>query len=161
MICVVDVDYQPAAVTAACVGVSTWTAEAARFETVVRTPGPAAAYTPGQFFERELPYLLGVLRGIGAVEAIVIDGYVWLAPGRPGLGAHLHAARGEPVIGVAKTSFAGATAFELLRGQSASPLYITAAGIDPAIAAANIASMAGPFRIPTLIKRADSLARGH
>ena len=49
------------------------------------------SYRPGQFS----------LRGLGL---LVVDGYADLNPGgRPGLGAHAHAAFGIPVIGVAKS----------------------------------------------------------
>ena len=47
----------------------------------------------------------------------------------------------------------------MTRGESATPLFITAAGIAAETAAAHVVAMHGPFRIPTLIKRADTLAR--
>lgn len=47
-----------------------------------------------------------------------------------------------------------------MRGTSTSPLFVTAVGIDPQVAADRVRDMHGPFRIPTLVKRADSLARG-
>ncbi|HEU0033433.1 MAG TPA: endonuclease V [Kofleriaceae bacterium] len=157
-----DVDYQPALVTTGCVGFEAWTDELAAIELVVRSRTAAAAYQPGAFFERELPYLLAALdRMPSPIDAIVIDGYVVLDGGRPGLGAHLHDRRREPVIGVAKTRFEGAPALEVTRGDSAKPLYITAIGIDAQHAAEHVRAMHGEFRIPTLIKRADSLARGH
>lgn len=63
---------------------------------------------PGSFLLRELPRLLEVLRPFRAavVHTIVIDGYVWLAKGRPGLGARPFEALGSSiaVVGVAKTS---------------------------------------------------------
>ena len=97
------------------------------------------------------------------VETIIVDGYVWLGPeNRPGLGAHLYEALGKqvPVIGVAKSMFRGATNAEaVLRGRSRRPLYVTAAGMDPVIAAKNIQGMHGPHRIPTLLKRVDQLCR--
>src|SRR5262249_41493557 len=97
-------------------------------------------------------------------DAIVIDGYVWLdGKGRRGLGAHLYEALDQsiPVIGVAKTRFAGAETFarQVIRGRSASPLWITAAGIGAAEAAGHIRAMHGEHRIPTLIGLADRLAR--
>jgi hypothetical protein len=47
-----------------------------------------AAYRPGRFFLRELPPLRAVLAGSGALDMVIIDGYVDLDPaGRPGLGA--------------------------------------------------------------------------
>ena len=129
-------------------------------EQVVRSAEPAAAYELGKFFERELPYLRAALAGFGAVDLAIVDGYVWLDRGRPGLGAHLHAAIGVPVVGIAKTHYAGADAIAVTRGESATPLFITAVGLDPAVAVAQVVAMHGPFRIPTLIKRADTLARG-
>jgi len=47
----------------------------------------------------------------------------------------------------------------VLRGDSRRPLYVTAAGLDPAAAALHVRSMHGPFRIPTLLKRVDQLCR--
>jgi deoxyribonuclease V len=94
---------------------------------------------------------------------IIIDGYVWLGAQRPGLGAHLYESlqRRAAVIGVAKTRFVRAEpARMVLRGRSRSPLYVTAAGMDLAEAASHIRAMHGPYRIPTLLKRADQLSRG-
>jgi deoxyribonuclease V len=64
------------------------------------------------------------------------------------------------VVGVAKRRFAGATdAVPVYRGLSRTPLYVTAEGISAVEAAHRVASMQGPHRIPTLLKRADHLAR--
>lgn len=168
MIGCVDVDYRDTGVTAACVGAEGWSAELARIEVVVRSPGRPAAYQPGAFYERELPYLLEVLERMPPLELVVVDAYVWLGPDQPGLGKRLHDARGGIVVGVAKTRFAGAEAsdgaarvIEVRRGDSDRPLYVTAVGIDPDAAAAHVAAMHGEFRIPTLLRRADALARGH
>jgi deoxyribonuclease V len=125
-----------------------------------------APYVPGSFFLRELPCLLAVLEqvpgGPGAVELIVVDGYVWLdGAGREGLGAHLfrHLEGRTPVVGVAKTSFAGAAALPVLRGTSKRPLWVTAAGVAPEDAVSWVASMHGPHRVPTLLQRVDHLCR--
>jgi deoxyribonuclease V len=158
----VDVDYREREVVAAAVGFASWTADEAVAEVVVTSDAPPAAYEPGRFFRRELPHLLGVLALlVPPFEAIVIDGYVWLDVGNKGLGAHLYTALGEtaPVIGVAKTSYAGASAIEVVRGGSARPLYVTAAGIDAALAADHVRAMHGEHRIPTLLKRVDQLCR--
>lgn len=162
MIVCVDVQYDPTAITAALVGFQVWTDAVAALEIVdAHLPDPAP-YVPGAFFERELPYLAAlIVRVAEPIEAIIIDGYVWLGPDRPGLGVHVHERFAIPVIGAAKSRFRGATPVPVIRGASLQPLLITAIGIDPAIAAAHIAAMHGPFRIPTLIKRADSLARRH
>lgn len=122
-----------------------------------------APYQPGQFWRRELPPLRAVLAGVGRLALLVVDGYADLDPaGRPGLGAQAHAEFGVPVIGVAKTAFHGAThAVPVLRGASARPLFVTAAGMPAAEAAVLVRRMAGRFRLPDALRRADALARGH
>lgn len=121
-----------------------------------------APYRPGRFFERELPALRAVLTDSGGLALVVVDGYVDLDPhGRPGLGAHLHADLNVPVIGVAKTAFRSAThAIEVRRGAATRPLYVTATGVPVEEAAALVARMAGPYRMPEALRRADALARG-
>jgi len=84
---------------------------------------------------------------------------------RAGLGRHLAdalAARGVNalVVGVAKTRFAGAEALEVCRGASASPLFVTAAGVASDVAANDVRRMHGDYRVPTLLRRVDTLARG-
>jgi deoxyribonuclease V len=119
-------------------------------------------YEPGRFFVRELPAVRAVLAKADALDALVIDGYVDLDPdGRPGLGAHLHAEVGIPVIGVAKSAFrAAAHAIAVHRGTAIRPLYVTAAGVPVEEAADMIAGMAGQHRIPDALRRVDRLARG-
>jgi deoxyribonuclease V len=92
----------------------------------------------------------------------VVDGYVDLDPGgRPGLGARAHEALAIPVIGVAKSAFRTAThAIPVLRGASKRPLFVTSAGIPRADAAELVRLMAGRFRVPDALRRADQLARG-
>jgi deoxyribonuclease V len=87
-------------------------------------------YRPGEFYLRELPPLRAVLDGCSGLGLLVVDGYADLDPdGRPGLGAHAHAEFGIPVIGVAKSRFRTAThAVPVVRGSSARPLFVTAAG---------------------------------
>jgi deoxyribonuclease V len=150
MIVAVDVDYRATEVVAAAVGFTAWTDEHAALEVVVTSDAPPAPYEPGQFYRRELPHIQSVLALIAPpLTAIVVDGYAWLGPNR-GLGAHLYDAleHAAAVIGVAKTQFAGATAVEVIRGTSTRPLYITAAGIDAAEAAAHVLSMHGEHRVP-------------
>ena len=169
MIGCLDVDYRDTGVTAACVGAEAWTDELARVEVLVRSPGRPAAYQPGAFYERELPYLLEVLARMPPLDVIIVDAYVWLGPDQPGLGKRLHdALGGGPIVGVAKTRFAGADAgtgpfavVDVRRGDSDRPLHVTAMGMDPAEAARLVAGMHGEFRIPTLLRRVDALARGH
>jgi deoxyribonuclease V len=155
------VHYDDVGARAALVG-----ADDRRFSLITRTRAvtvPAAApYRPGEFYRRELPPLRAVLPAAGELALIVVDGYVDLDPdGRPGLGAHVQAEFGVPVIGVAKTAFGAAThAAPVLRGQSSRPLYVTAAGMTIADAAGLVAEMDGRFRLPDALKRVDRLARG-
>ncbi len=118
-------------------------------------------YQPGQFYLRELPPLHAALDGLSGMAMLVLDGYADLDPdGRPGLGAHAHAEFAVPVIGVAKSAFRTAThAIPVLRGTSTRPLYVTAAGMPRADAADLVRRMAGRYRMPDALRRADILAR--
>jgi deoxyribonuclease V len=165
-IAAVDVDYagDGASARAACVVARGWT-DSRAVEERVAAIGAVAPYRPGHFFERELPCILQVLTLVREQPAVVIiDGYVTLdAGGSPGLGAHLYErlSREVAVVGVAKRPFRGASmATEVFRGASARALFVTALGIDVADAAQRVAAMHGAHRIPTLIGRADRLARG-
>jgi deoxyribonuclease V len=124
---------------------------------------PAAApYRPAEFWRRELPPVRAVCQGVAGLALIVVDGYVDLSPtGQPGLGAHVHAEFGVPVIGVAKTFFRTAVhAAQVRRGRSARPLFVTAIGIERRDAARFVAQMTGQYRIPDALRLADRLARG-
>jgi deoxyribonuclease V len=118
-------------------------------------------YRPGEFYLRELPPLRAVLADVSGLGLLVIDGYADLDPaGRPGLGAHAHAEFAIPVIGVAKSRFRTAThAVPVVRGSSARPLFVTAAGMPSADAADLVRRMAGRYRLPDALRRADTLAR--
>lgn len=122
--------------------------------------GPAAPYQPGQFYRRELPLILTALTDfhLPDIEAIIIDGYVYLdADGRLGLGGHLYRELGAqiPVVGVAKSYFRDNNAIPVLRGKSSKPLYVTACGIAPEMAAEQLAGMAGPYRMPDILATVD------
>lgn len=156
---VTDVAYRDDVGCAAAIVADRWQAQfPTEVHAALRTP--VAPYVPGAFRERELPCLLGVLDGL-APEVVVVDGYVWLdAADRPGLGAALHEALGVPVVGIAKTAFHGSPhAAQVLRGDSRVPLYVTAVGLPLAQAAAAVAAMHGPHRLPTLVGLADHTAR--
>lgn len=162
MLACVDVDYQEKGAVAACVLFRSW-GDAGSAEERVEAIARVEPYQPGQFYRRELPCLLSVLRTVAEpLEAVVVDGYVWLKDETtPGLGAYLYEALGRdvPVIGVAKTRFAGAAAEAVRRGDSRRPLYVSAIGIDRQTAAQYIQAMHGPYRIPTLLRRVDQLCR--
>ena len=163
MIACTDVDYRAGEGVAGCVLFRDWQDAHSADEIVARVK-QVESYEPGHFFKRELPCILEVLGRVTCVlDAVIVDGYVWLNQEQgPGLGAHLYRALMEriPVIGVAKTRFAQeAPATPVFRGRSKRPLYVSAAGMDPSEAAANIKAMHGPFRIPTLLGRVDRLCR--
>lgn len=123
-------------------------------------------YVPGSFYKRELPCILKLIKQIdlSRIEVIVVDGYVYLADdGRLGLGSYLYYELKEkiPVIGVAKSYFHwdDKLVTKVYRGKSHRPLYITAVGLDRNSAASAIQSMAGEYRIPTLLKLLDQETR--
>ncbi|MBN2497167.1 MAG: endonuclease V [Deltaproteobacteria bacterium] len=165
MLLCVDVHYGESRAVVGCVGFADWAAPASSLELVVRSEKPPEAYEPGKLYLREMPYILGAVAQIerlGQIELLIVDAHAWLDEDRPGLGAHLHAALDGrcPVIGVAKSPFRGSSALPVLRGDSRSPLFVSAAGMDAGLAAERVAAMHGEHRVPTLIRRADQLARG-
>lgn len=165
MIACLDVDYSTDRTCAACVVFDDWASEIPASEHVERlNPVDAAEYRAGEFYLRELPALLAVLKRIdvGSLNALLVDGYVWLSQQRPGMGQHLYAALNSavPVIGVAKNPFAGNdVAHAVTRGQSSKPLFVTAQGRDPDLAARQVAAMHGDYRVPTMLRRVDQLCR--
>lgn len=163
MILAVDVHYRYNLAMVGGVTFSDWTAqqEDALYRSALRT---AADYIPGAFFRRELPCILHLLREHAiAPGTIVVDGFVYLdGLGAPGLGRHLYdaLAGGTPVIGVAKhRRFKTPDETKVYRGRSKTPLYVTSVGIPLQQAKALIVSMHGPYRIPSLLKKADQLSR--
>src|SRR6184192_1159629 len=128
MLLCLDVHYEDRGATTACVGFSTWSDADSALELVVRSRSMPAPYEPGQFYKRELPHLLGALDRLPKgtkVEAVVVDGHVWLATNQPGLGGRLYEAldRRVPVVGVGKSPFLGGDAVPILRGTSRHPLF--------------------------------------
>lgn len=166
MILALDVAYTgDAQGYAVAIAFAEWTA-AAPAATYAATVAPVPPYEPGAFYKRELPCLLAVLAQVDLAEVscVVVDGYVTLgAEGRPGLGQHLYEALGGrvPVVGVAKTKFAGVApqVVAMLRGQSQNPLYVTSVGLPVGEAARLVASMHGEYRFPTLLKLLDELTK--
>ncbi len=164
MLLAVDVCYHEEEDLARVAGLlfADWTAATAELE-LTRTHGGLRPYRPGAFFERELPCILPLIaevRSERALAAIIVDGYVDLGGGHPGLGRHLFDALegGCSIVGVAKSEFRGAEAVPLLRGTSRRPLWVSATD-DPKAAAGRVASMHGESRMPTLLRAVDQLAR--
>ena len=163
MLVAVDAHYSADRSTAGCVVFTDWSDSSPSAEHTATVPCHEP-YEPGALYRRELPAIQAVVDRLPATPSVIIvDGYVWLDAQRTrqGLGAHLFDALGGDVaiVGVAKNPFPGSMAREVIRGQSSRPLFVTTAGIDEAGAAAAIASMHGQNRLPTLLLRADHLAR--
>lgn len=164
---ILDVHYRGKGARAACVLAGSWEAGTPT-STYFKEVDAVEPYEPGSFFRRELPCLLAVLRLIPSPpDAVVVDGYVWLSStGRPGLGARLHEAleRRIPVVGIAKSAFAGVEScpavVPVFRGGSRNPLFVTAVGMEPEVAGQCVRRMAGKHRIPGLVRITDRLSRG-
>ena len=163
LILVADVDYETEG--RARVGgllFSGWEAETPDEQYFLELPVPAA-YESGSFYKRELPCILELWRQADPTpEVLLIDGYVWLGRGQPGLGGHLYTAlEGKvTVVGIAKNPYSGnEEAIHVHRGESDRPLFVTAAGIRPEEAAKCVERMHGSYRWPTLVKKVDRLCR--
>jgi deoxyribonuclease V len=164
MIVAVDVQYTVDNAIAGGVVFNSWQDEEALKE-CISVIEDVAAYEPGEFYKRELPCILRLLAEHRLEpDCIVIDGYVYLdGHSKAGLGRHLFDALhgAVPVLGVAKKRYMDiGPQFELVRGASSRPLYVTAVGLDLEQAKGYVLSMHGVHRLPTLLKRVDRLCRG-
>lgn len=119
-------------------------------------------YESGQFYKRELPCLLALIKNLKELpKYIIVDSYVYLNDNL-GLGGYLYEALNKEVIiiGVAKAPFTDiSSATQIFRGDSKKALYITSAGIQQEEAKELIKNMHGKFRIPTMIRLADRIGR--
>ena len=183
MILAVDVHYYNKHAVVAGVGFECWNDQDPKYH-YVSAIDQTEDYMPGEFYRRELPCILKVpyylveshkVWGATAIilkllnehelspTYILIDGYVYLdGYSRPGLGKYLYEALSGKVkvIGVAKNPFKGITGeYELYRGSSKKPLYVTCIGEELPDAKAQIAAMYGAHRIPVLLKAVDQLCR--
>jgi len=163
MILAIDVHYHADSASAAGISFESWT-DGMPTNAFTASIRDIADYEPGQFYKRELPCMLALLNVVDIpIDLLVIDGYVYLSDNQqPGLGHYLYSALEEqiPVIGVAKNAFRQMTTCGMAyRGKSSKPLYVTSVGIELAVATDLIQQMHGPYRIPTLLKMADTLAR--
>ena len=164
MILAVDVDYREWGASIAGIAFENWLdeKETAIYKSVLHE---IEDYIPGLFYRRELPCILRLLEQHKlSPDLIVIDGFVYLdGNSAPALGFYLYNALKTkiPVIGVAKKPFKGITqAYEVYRGKSNNPLYVTCAGVSLEEAKGNIRAMYGDHRVPFLLKKADQVCRG-
>ncbi|MEC3876198.1 endonuclease V [Chryseobacterium salviniae] len=148
-----------------CIAFERWDSET---ETKIFTEATAVAadYESGAFYKRELPCILNLLKSIELKDGdlIIVDGYVTLDnEGKIGLGGHLfEALKGKfPVIGIAKNGFNSPDDLRraVYRGESNTPLFVTAIGADVDEITLQVKQMHGNFRIPTLLKKLDQLTR--
>ena len=159
----IDVAYRDDTAFAAAAAFQYWSDETATLSNVLAVSG-VSDYVPGKFYLRELPAIIGVVQSLNCnIGTLIIDGYVTLGrDNRPGLGFHVweHFDRALVVIGVAKSRYPGTPdEAALTRGRSTRPLYVTSAGIDQSEAKSRIAAMHGRYRLPTVLKYVDTLAR--
>jgi deoxyribonuclease V len=165
MILAVDVHYKQKKAVISGVLFKNWRSEHPEKELISITD-KVEDYESGQFYKRELPCILKLLNEHSLkIDAIVIDGFVYLDGFiKPGLGKHLYdALKGKvKIIGVAKNPFRSITdEFEIFRGRSQRPLFVTTAGLPLEKAKTIVSGMHGKHRIPTLLKRADQICRLH
>lgn len=158
----VDVQYTDKKAFVAGVLFDEWNAEAPESEycSIVHN---IEEYEPGSFYKRELPCILSLLNEHElSPNLIIVDGYVYLdRKTKPGLGKKLFESLNQKIeiVGVAKKGFVGISSeFEILRGESEKPLYITTTG-NLEEAKNNVRNMVGKYRIPLLLKRADQICR--
>lgn len=135
-------------------------------QTIIAFVDGVAEYVPGEFYKRELPCIEALLQKICTdfLDAVIVDGHIYTDNNWSyGLGGKTFELLGKriPVIGVAKTGFHTNkdTVIEVLRGESKNPLYVSAVGIDTLFAAHKIRNMQGPYRIPDILKKLDSVTK--
>ena len=165
MILAFDTYYYENKAKTICISFDNWT-DCEYFKVYTEITENIEEYKSGEFYKRELPCILSLLEKIDTtdLEALIIDGFVYLDDNlKRGLGGHLYEniQYKAPVIGVAKTNYATIeqNKRQLLRGKSIKPLFITAIGMDVERAADLIRRMHGENRIPTLLKKLDTLTK--
>ena len=142
---------------------------------------PVFPYVPGLFAFRELPALVGALRGLSVTpDLLVCDGHGLAHPKRFGLACHLGVLTGLPAIGVGKTRLVGAHdepgrergAWSPLtdEGQEVGRVLRTQTGVRPVFVSVGHRAgldtaceltlrLAPRHRLPETTRRADHLSR--
>ncbi|UWX62017.1 endonuclease V [Chryseobacterium oranimense] len=165
MIYAFDTYYYDDHANTVCIAFEDWTSES---ESGIFTEETdiTSGYESGAFYKRELPCILSLLKKIDLKEddIIIVDGYVTLDDdGKIGLGGYLYEAldRKYAIIGIAKNEFAtpDSQRRNVLRGESKTPLFLTAKGADVDEILPKVEQMYGAYRIPALLKKLDQLSR--
>lgn len=161
MILAIDVHYKES--FAKAVGVLFDWEDESPIEIITTIVKEVAEYESGQFYKRELPCILELLKQVDLekVDCIIVDGHVYIDNEKKlGLGGHLYHSLKEkiPVIGVAKKSFINTekVSFPIFRGESKVPLYVSSIGLENDFVIKNIIGMKGKYRIPTILKILDT-----
>lgn len=148
-----------------CIAFEDWLSDAEK-EIFTEKTNITSDYESGAFYKRELPCILSLLSKIKLHDndIIIVDGFVTLNnDGKMGLGGYLFEALDKkiPIIGIAKNNFSSPDDKRraVLRGESKTPLYLTAMGIDVDDIKIKLEKMHGNYRIPTLLKKLDQLTR--
>ena len=165
MIIAIDVHYKDN--FANCVAVLfNWEDELPQKVIVEKLEG-ISEYVPGEFYKRELPCILALIKKIELkeIEALIVDGHVYTNNETYGLGGHTWEALEKkiPIIGVAKRPFHsnGDTVKEVYRGDSKNPLYVSSIGLELKKAVDYIKNMQGEFRMPTVLTELDKVTKGN
>lgn len=122
-------------------------------------------YLSGEIFARELKIVNTLLSQTKAQpDYILLDGLVYSdGKAEPGFGKRLYDELGGNVviIGVVKKQIQGLPdECGVCRGESKTPLFVTAVGIDLEAAKELLLSMHGKFRVPSILKLAEKKSRG-
>lgn len=148
-----------------CIAFEDWTSEKEK-EIFTEKTEIISDYKSGAFYKRELPCILSLLSKIELKDndIIIVDGFVTLNnEGKIGLGGYLFEALNQkfPIVGIAKNEFSSPDEKRrtVFRGESKTPLFLTAMGIDVDEIKIKVERMHGSYRIPTLLKRLDQLTR--
>ncbi|CEJ71753.1 Endonuclease V [Chryseobacterium oranimense] len=165
MIYAFDTYYYDDYANTVCIAFEDWTSEN-ESEIFTEKTDITSGYESGAFYKRELPCILSLLKKIDLKEEdiIIVDGYVTLDDdGKIGLGGYLYEAldRKYAIIGIAKNEFASPDSQRrnVLRGESKTPLFLTAKGADVDDILPKVKQMHGGYRIPALLKKLDQLSR--
>ncbi|PIF45668.1 deoxyribonuclease V [Chryseobacterium sp. 52] len=165
MIYAFDTYYYEDYANTVCIAFEDWTSEN-ESEIFTEKTEITSDYESGAFYKRELPCILSLLKKIELKEGdvIIVDGYVTLDnDGKIGLGGYLYEDLDQkyPIIGIAKNEFASPDSQRrnVLRGESKTPLFLTAKGVDVDDILPKLEQMHGLYRMPTLLKKLDQMSR--
>ncbi|MCJ7935883.1 MAG: endonuclease V [Chryseobacterium sp.] len=165
MIYAFDTYYYEDYANTVCIAFEEWTSEK-EVEIFTEQTAISSGYESGAFYKRELPCILSLLKKITVRKGdiIIVDGYVTLNnEGENGLGGYLYDALDQqyPVVGIAKNEFTAPDSQRrnVYRGESKTPLFLTAKGIEVDKIKPEIERMYGAFRIPALLKKLDQMSR--